>query len=78
MGIQFINEKIIELESDNELRLDEIYYEYQNWFKQTKGTSVKCPSRKDVKANLTKKYGAKMNPSNKNSWIGLAIKESVA
>jgi putative DNA primase/helicase len=75
--IQFINEKIIEVDdSEQELRLDEIYFEYQNWFKQTKGITAKCPSRKDVKTNLTKKYGAKSNPNNRNGWIGLAIKDT--
>lgn len=77
--IQFINEKIIELDdSEAQLRLDEIYYEYQVWFKQTKGQGVKCPSRKDLKNNLTKKYGAKSVPNNKNAWIGLAIKECIS
>ena len=43
--IQFINEKIVELDDcETQLRLDEIYYEYQLWFKQTKGQGVKCPS----------------------------------
>ncbi len=76
--IQFINEKIVELDdSDTQLRLDEIYYEYQMWFKQTKGQGVKCPSRKELKANLTKKFGSKTVANNKNAWVGLQIKESV-
>jgi P4 family phage/plasmid primase-like protien len=77
--IQFMNEKIVELDdSEVQLKLDEIYYEYQLWFKQTKGQGTKCPSRKDLKTNLSKKFGAKSVPNNRNAWLGLAIKESLA
>lgn len=77
--IQFINENIIELDdSDKPLRLDEIYYEYQLWFKQTKGQGAKCPSRKELKSHLSKKFGAKCAANNKNAWIGLGIKETIA
>ena len=75
--IQFINEKIIELDdTEVQLRLDEIYYEYQMWFKQTKGQGVKCPSRKDLKSAFTKKFGKKGAPTDKNAWLGLGIRET--
>ena len=74
--VQFMNEKLVEQDSnDTILKLNEIYFEYKEWFKQTRGTSIKIPTRKELKTNITKKYGKKSVPNNKEAWIGLAIKE---
>ena len=76
--IQFINERIVELDNcdTKPLKIDSIYAVYQEWFRQTKGQNVKCPSRKELKTNLNKKFGAKCSPNNKNIWIGLALKDT--
>ena len=74
--VQFMNEKIVELEGgDVVLKLEEIYFEYKEWFKQTRGNGVKVPSRKELKTNITKKFGSRNVPNNKSAWAGLAIKD---
>lgn len=70
---EFIEEKIKVVEEDCELRLDEIYYEFQLWLKVKQGPSVKCPSRKDLKICMTKLHGDKVSPTNKNVWKNIAI-----
>lgn len=73
--IQFMNEKIIEVDDDDTvLKLEDVYYEYKLWFKQTKGTNVKCPNRKELKVNINKKFGKKQIPNKQQSWIGIALK----
>ena len=75
---QFINEKIVVCGEENStpLRLTEIYYCFQEWFRQTKGHSQKPPSRTELKNNLNKKFGDKADEDNKNIWSGIAFKES--
>ena len=74
---RFIKEKIIETEEETTLRLDEIYYEYQLWFKNTHAIVLKCPSRKELKLNITKVFGDKtVSSTNKNAWNGLKINEA--
>ena len=75
--IQFFNEVIIELDNCDAkpLKIDSVYCAYQEWFRQTKGQNAKCPTRKELKANMNKKYGSKTAPNNKNIWIGLGIKD---
>ena len=75
---QFINEKIIVCGEENStpLRLTEIYYCFQEWFRQTKGHSQKPPSRTELKNNLNKKFGDKADEDNKNIWSGIAFKEN--
>ena len=75
---QFINEKIIVCGEENStpLRLTEIYYCFQEWFRQTKGHSQKPPSRSELKNNLNKKFGDKADQDNKNIWCGIAFKEN--
>ena len=76
--VQFMNDKIVEVDdADVVLKLEDIYFEYKTWFKQTKGMGTKVPSRKELKTNLTKKYGKKSVPNNKSAWIGLAMKETL-
>ena len=74
--IQFMKEKMVESD-DGEviLKLEQIFFEYKEWFRQTKGNGAKCPSRKELKANISKKFGNKSIPNNKNAWIGLKIKD---
>jgi len=74
---QFIEAKIETTEDkEQELRLDEIFFEFQNWVKQEKGKNAKCPSRKRVKDELNATFGNQTNPNNRNSWIGIKIKET--
>ena len=74
--IQFMNEKLVEAD-DGEviLKLEEVFFVYKEWFRQTKGNGAKCPSRKELKANISKKFGNNSIPNNKNAWIGLKIKD---
>ena len=63
-----INEKIIEVDDDDAvLKLEDVYFEYKHWFKQTKGTSVKCPNRKELKININKGSGKKQIPNKQQS-----------
>jgi nitrate/TMAO reductase-like tetraheme cytochrome c subunit len=76
---RFITNRIETTEDqEQELRLDEVFYEYQNWFKQEKGIMVKCPSRKRVRDELNAIFGKQINPNNKNGWMGLKIKETMS
>ena len=52
-------------ENSTPLRLTEIYYCFQEWFRQTKGHSQKPPSRTELKNNLNKKFGDKADEDNK-------------
>ena len=73
--IQFINDKIVEVDEDDVvLKLEDVYYEYKEWFKQTKGTNVKCPTRKELKININKKFGKKQIANKQQAWYGIAIK----
>lgn len=74
---QFIEAKIETTEEDGqELRLDEIFFEFQNWVKQEKGVKAKCPTRKRVKDEINTRFGNQTNPNNRNSWLALKIKET--
>jgi len=78
MFVGYFNEKLIEVENPENggIKLDDIYFVYQDWHKQSCGQNAKCPTRKDLKDNLVKKYGKKAANSSKNVWIGLAFKEN--
>jgi P4 family phage/plasmid primase-like protien len=78
MFVGFFSEKLIEVENPENggIKLDDIYFVYQDWHKQACGQNAKCPTRKDLKDNLVKKYGKKAATSSKNVWIGLAFKEN--
>ena len=78
MFVGFFSEKLIEVENPENggIKLDDIYFVYQDWHKQAYGQNAKCPTRKDLKDNLVKKYGKKAATSSKNVWIGLAFKEN--
>ena len=78
MFVGFFSEKLIEVENPENggIKLDDIYFVYQDWHKQAYGQNSKCPTRKDLKENLVKKYGKKAATSSKNVWIGLAFKEN--
>ncbi len=72
--MQFFNEKLVVLDDcDNEgIKLDDIYFVFQEWFKEANGQSNKCPTRKELTSNLNKRYG---NKNNKKVWKGLAFKD---
>ena len=74
---QFINEKLVVSETANSspLRLSDIYFTFQEWYRQTKGHTSKCPSRNELKNNLNKHFGDKCSEDNKNVWCGIALKE---
>ena len=70
----FIKEKIEEdLTNDKGTKIDEIYSEYQEWYRQSYGQTKSLESKKEFKTQLTKKYGANIN---KNAWIGIKLKGS--
>lgn len=71
--VQFINENIIASDEYNgqELKLDDIYFVYQEWYKQSKGHNAKIPPRRDLQKNIEKKYG---KCSQKRSWTGISFK----
>ena len=70
--VQFMNENVVEIDDYNGegIKLDDIYFIYQEWYKQTRGVNTKIPSRKELKKNLEKKYG-KCNE--KNRWFGISL-----
>ena len=78
MFVGFFSEKLIEVENPENggIKLDDIYFVYQDWHKQAYGQNAKCPTRKDLKDNMVKKYGKKAATSSKNVWIGLGFKEN--
>ena len=73
----FINERLEEVDNPDNggIKLDDLYFVYQDWFKQAYGQNTKCPTRKELKENLIKKYGKKSTNS-KNTWMGLAFREN--
>ena len=74
--VMFFNEQIVELGEEYEgvtLKLDDIWFVYQEWFKQVKGSSVKIPARKDLKKNLDNRFG-KCNEHNR--YKGITLKNS--
>jgi len=77
MFVGFINERLIEVDNADSdgIKLDDIYFVYGDWHKQAYGQNTKCPTRKELKENLAKKYGKKATNS-KNMWMGLAFKEN--
>ena len=77
MFVGFINERLIEVENADStgIKLDDIYFVYGDWHKQAYGQNSKCPTRKELRENLIKKYGKKATNS-KNMWLGLAFKEN--
>lgn len=75
MFISFFNERLVEVNNADSggIKLDDIYFMYQDWYKQANGQNAKCPSRKDLNDNMIKKYGKKK--SNSKTWFGLAFSE---
>jgi P4 family phage/plasmid primase-like protien len=74
--VMFFNEQIVELGDEYSgvtLKLDDIWFVYQEWFKQVKGSSVKIPPRKDLKKNLDTRFG-KCNEHNR--YKGIALKNN--
>jgi len=72
---QFMNEKIIELDSNYEgsgIKLDDAYFVFQEWYKQACGSNNKTPSRKDLKKNMCNKYGKCNNV--KSYWKGITFR----
>ena len=70
---QFCNEKLIEITNYDGvgLKLEEILWAFNEWNKQAYGGFNKAPSRKELKANLIKKYGKSEN----NVWKGLSLRD---
>ena len=77
MFIGFFNERLIEADNADStgIKLDDIYNLYQDWHKQAYGQNAKCPTRKELKENLSKKYGKK-HTNHKNVWLGLEFNEN--
>jgi len=77
MFVGFINERLIEVDNSdsNGIKLDDIYFVYGDWHKQAYGQNSKCPTRKELRENLIRKYGKKSTNST-NMWMGLAFKEN--
>ena len=77
MFIGFFNERLIETDNADSsgIKLDDIYNLYQDWHKQAYGQNSKCPTRKELKDNLQKKYGKK-HTNHKNVWLGLEFNEN--
>ena len=60
---QFFTEKI-EVDSGGAMiHIDEAFYQFTEWYKIAYG-NTKCPSRKDLKTNMMKKYGKSDNDGN--------------
>jgi P4 family phage/plasmid primase-like protien len=74
--VQFINENIIESEECNgqELKLDDIYFVFQEWYKEGKGKNAKIPTRKDLQKDLEKKFGKCSGVGRKAGWVGITFK----
>ena len=53
------------------VELDDIYIVYQGWYRHVYGNNNKCPSRKDVRVNMVKKFG--QPKTNKIIWINHLI-----
>ena len=54
------------------ITLNDIIAVYQDWFPKNIGTNIQMPKRKDIKTNISKKYGA---PKSGSKWFGIALKE---
>ena len=65
--VQFINDKLVVLENCDSkgIKLEDIYFVFKQWFSHTMGYSGKCPTKKDLKSSLTKKFGSKSSSDNK-------------
>ena len=70
---QFFDECIVVSEnSTTGITLNDIIAVYQDWFPKNIGTNIQMPKRKDIKTNISKKYGA---PKSGSKWFGIALKE---
>jgi len=55
---EFINEFIEETNNNTDtIKLNDIYADFKNWFKECNGSQSKCPSRLSFKEQFEKKYG---------------------
>ena len=70
----FIQEKIEEdCSNDKGVKLDDIYFVYQEWFQQSYGQIKDIENKKEFKKLLSKKYGANIQ---KNAWTNIKIKDA--
>jgi P4 family phage/plasmid primase-like protien len=71
---QFQSAKIVELDDyDGEgLHIDVAWKVYTDWFKQAY-TNNKCPTRKEFKDNMIKRYG---KPDKGTTWYGLSYNQT--
>ena len=70
---QFFEECIVITDNSADgITLNDIIAVYQDWFPKNIGTNIQMPKRKDIKTNISKKYGA---PKSGSKWFGIALKE---
>ena len=70
---QFFEECIVVTDNSVDgITLNDIIAVYQDWFPKNIGTNIQMPKRKDIKTNISKKYGA---PKSGSKWFGIALKE---
>ena len=63
---------VVSENSTTGITLNDIIAVYQDWFPKNIGTNIQMPKRKDIKTNISKKYGA---PKSGSKWFGIALKE---
>ena len=55
---EFINEFVEETNNSSDaIKLNDIYCDFKNWFKECHGNQTKCPPRLNFKEQLEKKFG---------------------
>ena len=70
---QFFDECIVVTDNNSVgITLNDIIAVYQDWFPKNIGTNIQIPKRKDIRTNISKKYGA---PKSGSKWFGIALKE---
>lgn len=70
----FIQEKIEEdCSNDKGVKLDDIYFVYQEWYQQSYGQIKNIEPKKEFKKLLSKKYGANIQ---KNAWTNIKLKDA--
>lgn len=74
---EFFETQIVQDPNDKYiLKLNEIYFEYKDWFKLEYGNGIKVPTRKELKAALNNRYTP--TAGNKEAWAGIDLLSNLA
>ena len=68
---EFINENI-ESHTESSLKIEDAYGAFKVWYKESY-SGLKCPSRKELKCYMDKKYGNYVSRGKRVGWFGIRI-----